>query len=189
VSKEVWEELESKFKHVLHAPAVKVLQHDQKQAPSAAPSPMRTESVQNHDPSHEQQLVVFRNRNARNFQGETLITYLLATLMVATRTDRVSALLVGVPMSKDLLEHLLPKHIITHWLTKGWLREMRMDPDRLVLTKGGVDVCRGWIGLGKWRPQGGAHPIPEPRLESFRATILRGPEMRDTDQFERRVFF
>lgn len=188
VSKEVWEELESKFKHVLQAPAVKEVVQKRTQEAAAAPSPTRTEVVQNHDPAHEQQLVVFRNRNARNFQGETLITYLLATLMVATKTDRVAALQVGVPMNKDLLEYLLPKHIITHWHSKGWLREMRMNSDRLVLTKSGVDVCRGWIGLGKWRPQGDVHPIPEPRLESFRATILRGPELRDTDQFERRVF-
>ncbi len=185
VSKEVWEELESKFKHVLHAPAVKILDVEQKQDTTAAP--IRTKSIQNQLPLHEP-LVVFRNRNAKNFSGEILIKYLLATLMVATKTDCVPALQVGVSMRKDLLEYLLPKHIIVHWHGKGWLREMRMDAAHLVLTKAGLDVCRGWIGLGKWRPQGGAVAIPETQLESLRATILRGPELRDTDQFERRVF-
>lgn len=188
VSKEVWEELEGKFKQLLQAPAEEGMVHEKKHEVSACASSTRTEIVPNLGPTQEQQLVVFRNRNARNFQGETLITYLLATVMVAAKTDRVSALQVGFPMRKDLLEYLLPKHILTHWHSKGWLREMRMDSDRLLLTKGGVDVCRGWIGLGKWRPQGAGHPIPEHRLESFRATILRGPELRDTDQFERRVF-
>lgn len=91
-------------------------------------------------------------------------------------------------MRRDLLEYLLPKHILTHWQNKEWLREMRTDANRLVLTKTGVDVCRGWIGLGNWRPQGGVQPLPEPRIEAFRGTILRGPELRESDQFERKMF-
>jgi len=187
VSKEVWEELESKFKHALQAPDANGMNSDSKQESTASPSRERVDSTQMHAPMHEQ-LVVFLNRNAKNFRGNILITYLLATLMVASKTDRVSALQVGVPMRRDILEYLLPKHIIDHWHSKGWLREMRLNSGRLVLTKDGLDVCLGWIGIGKWRPQGGTPPILESQLESFRATILRGPELRDTDLFERKVF-
>ena len=108
--------------------------------------------------------------------------------MVATKSDRITDLEVGIPMRRDLVEYLLPKHIITHWHSKGWLREMRMDLTRLVLTKSGVDVCRGWIGVGSWRPQSGAGPLSEQRIESFRGTILRGSELRESDQFQRKSF-
>ena len=190
VSKEVWEELEVKFKPLLPGNAPKALaelsNRPQNASQVALPEVARADDQPADAPS--QGWVVFRNRKARGFQGETLITHLLAVFMVATRTDRVTALEVGAPMRRDLLEYLLPKHILTHWQNKEWLREMRTDADRLVLTKTGVDVCRGWVGIGNWRPQGGAQPLPEPRIEAFRGTILRGPELRESDQFERKVF-
>ncbi|RYH00113.1 MAG: hypothetical protein EON58_01440 [Alphaproteobacteria bacterium] len=190
VSKEVWEELESNFRSSLPAPASEVAAPK----PSADPRPVSRRPVASSDGSNEtaqeikKTFTVFFNRSAKGYQGETLITYLLAVMMVATNSDRIAELQVGVPIRRDLLEYLLPKHIITHWQSKGWLRELRTDPTRLVLTKSGVDVCRGWIGLGPWRPQQGAGPLSEQRIESFRGTILRGPELRESDQFERKSF-
>lgn len=186
----MWDELEVKFKTLLPGNPPKVLA-ELPSRPMATAQVAVAEVPLGDDQSSEalsQGWVVFRNRNARGYQGETLITHLLAVFMVATRTDRVTALEVGVPMRRDLLEYLLPKHILTHWQNKEWLREMRTDANRLVLTKTGVDVCRGWVGLGNWRPQGGVQPLPEPRIEAFRGTILRGPELRGSDQFERKVF-
>lgn len=188
VSKEVWDELESNFKSSLPNPvfaavALKPSYDLGKQEPATSctgPSESKQGGVQG--------ISVFLNRSARGYQGETLITYLLAVLMVATKSDRITGLEVGTPMRRDLLEYLLSNHILTHWQNKGWLREKRMDPKRLVLTKSGVDVCRGWIGLGSWRPQRDAGPLSEQRIESFRGTILRGPELRESDQFERKSF-
>lgn len=192
VSKEVWDELEVKFKPLLPGDPPKALAESSNRPQDASQVTVAAAEVPRGDDQPQDALsqdwVVFRNRSARGFQGETLITYLLAVFMVATRTDRVTALEVGVPMRRDLLEYLLPKHILTHWQNKEWLREMRTDANRLVLTKTGVDVCRGWIGLGNWRPQGGVQPLPEPRIEAFRGTILRGPELRESDQFERKMF-
>jgi hypothetical protein len=188
ISKEAWDELENRFGPSQIASPIHLAQpatSDKGSIGNAETVPVRRDAPELRP---DQNLTVFRHRKARGFQGETLITHLLASFMVATRTDRVTSLEVGIPMRRDLLEYLLPMHIIAHWRTKGWLREMRMDPDRLVLTKSGVDVCRGWIGHGPWRPQGGSQPLSEPRIDSFRGTILRGPELRDSDQFERRVF-
>ncbi len=190
VSKEVWEELESNFKSSLSGPASDLTAAK----PSAEPGTAKHRPVEPSERSKEnaqeskKTFTVFFNRSARGYQGETLITYLLAVMMVATDSDRIAGLQVGVPIRRDLLEYLLPKHIITHWLNKGWLRELRTDPARLALTKNGVDVCRGWIGLGPWRPQQSAGPLSEQRIESFRGTILRGPELRESDQFERKSF-
>ena len=182
ISKEAWDEIEYRFKPLERTLPVAPLQspkdNERKVATPVEPPPK----------SSVPSVTVFRHRKARGFQGETLVTHLLASFMVATRTDRVTSLEVGTPIRRDLLEYLLPLHIIAHWQAKGWLREMRTDAQRLVLTKTGVDVCRGWIGLGSWRPQGGAQPLSEARIASFRSTILRGPELRDSDQFEREVF-
>lgn len=190
VSKEVWDELESRYKSnplgLIPVASKPLLEHKQESSPLPATDVLG--GVENQVSLMNRKIEVFRHCNARNYQGETLIAYLLATLMVASSTDRVSSLQVGDPMRRDLLEYLLPKHIILHWQSKGWLREMRMDPGHLVLTKIGLDVCRGWIGLGKWRPQGGTQPLPEPRIESFRATIVRGPNLIESEQFERKVF-
>lgn len=190
VNKEIWEELESNFKNLLSGavtdvgaakPTANLREPMQRPIkPSKGPNPTGQEV--------QKSFTVFLNRNARGYQGETLMTYLLAVIMVATDSDRVASLQVGVPMRRDLLEYLLPGHIISHWQHKGWLRDMRTGPTRLVLTKSGVDVCRGWIGLGAWRPQQGVGPLSEQRIESFRASILRGPESHDSDQYERKLF-
>jgi len=190
VSREVWDELESRFKSALPGNVPKALaelsSRPQDAHPAAAVEVPRGDVQPTADLS--QGLVVFRNRNVRGYQGETLITHLLAVFMVATRTDRVTALEVGVPMRRDLLEYLLPRHILTNWQNKEWLRQMRTDAAKLVLTKSGVDVCRGWIGQGKWRPGGQAQPLLESRIEAFRSTILYGPQLTASDQFQRKVF-
>ncbi len=190
LSKEAWEELEGKFRGAplsqVSGGITRTSGVEPKSSKLERAEPRATR--QDQGPRARQALTVFLNRSTRAYQGEILITYLLAVLLVASQSEAIPELEVGVPMRRDLFDFLLPRHIVTHWQDKGWLREMRTDAERLVLTKSGIDVCRGWIGVGTWRPQGNAGPLSWHRIEAFRSTILHGPELRASDQFERRTF-
>lgn len=189
VSKEAWEELESKLKSTSLIRASEDISIRSKAPPVSRnlEEPDLSVNPKTQELRVDQTVTVFLNRSTRAYQGELLITYLLAALLVASQSDSIAALEVGAPMRRDLLDFLLPRHILTHWQNKGWLRGMRTDENQLVLTKNGIDVCRGWIGIGTWRPQGSTEPLSAHRIESFRRTILHGPE-RASDQFERRTF-
>ena len=84
---------------------------------------------------------LYRHQDVLSFSQSQLRAHTLAALLAAQGVREVGELEVGAPMPFPILGFLIPRQELAGWVKRSHIRQLRTDPNIMVLTKAGLDVC------------------------------------------------
>lgn len=181
ISPEVLDELNEKFAKYLEDLGKPNLQSEG--TPSSSPAspqanlPKTKTSTDIKVVKEETALRFFRHSKVTSYSVETRSAYMLAVLLAAQQVPEVEKLEVGKPMSKAVLDFLLPDVALRDWQVREWMRPHKASELSFALTKLGWDECLARIGKGNKavRVSDSKLVVDIKRVEAFRQTICHGP--------------
>ncbi|HGL6721407.1 UvrD-helicase domain-containing protein [Burkholderia contaminans] len=133
-------------------------------------------------------LKLYRHSDILKFSQQQLSAHILASFTVAQGVTHVSQLEVGKPMHFPILGFLVPRQELAEWLKRQHIRQLRTDPDVMVLTKAGLDECHRRVVSSKSILVAANHVLKEDVATSQQA-ILEGRTMGSAaEKFYERSF-
>ncbi|AME26323.1 UvrD-helicase domain-containing protein [Burkholderia sp. PAMC 26561] len=176
MSNEAWSELNARL-----APLIRDNDDDETGNLNTAAAPTPAPSTSASDPGVEivdgpkpvANLKLHRHSEVLKFSQRQLSAHTLASFLVAQGVDQASQLEVGRPMAYPVLGFLIPRQELAEWLRHQHVRQLRTDPDAMVLTKAGLDECLGRIESSNL-VSSAASDVTADDIETNRKMILIG---------------
>ncbi|VVD64678.1 ATP-dependent DNA helicase Rep [Pandoraea pneumonica] len=123
------------------------------------------------------QLRLHRHSEVLKFSQRELSAHTLASLLVAQNVNGIDLLEVGRPMAYSILGFLIPRHELSEWLKRNHIRQLRTNPNAMVLTKAGLDECGRRVSISKTSvpyEAAGTDSVTFAEVQASHAMILGG---------------
>jgi len=195
ISDEVWNELRSKLEPIIQdeeeysdeettTGAEGTAKHQKPLSKSRTPTLTST----GQSGLSSRSVILHRHEGVLSYTPSDLVAHTLASLQITQQAIKIDNLSVGIPMDYGILGFLIPRRVLAEWLQKKRLRQMRTNPNAMLLTKAGLDECKRLIFAGDTskQPEG---MVNTEDIERHYNLILagNGPE-NDNTKFYKKSF-